>query len=64
MHIKPQKGQIVSGPDGQLLPAIGALVKPSTYWVRRLRDGDVELIKPRSKSKIKANDQTETTEDN
>lgn len=45
MHVRPaRKGLIVRRPerDGEALPAKGARVPRSAYWMRRLRDGDVE----------------------
>ncbi|MEZ2293094.1 DUF2635 domain-containing protein [Variovorax sp. RCC_210] len=47
MFLKPQPG--VDVPDverGGLLPADGREVIPSTYWQRRIDDGDVTEVKP------------------
>jgi Protein of unknown function (DUF2635) len=45
IHIKPAKNQIVRVPETrEPLPAYGAAVIDSSYWRRRLSDGDVELM--------------------
>ena len=45
MRVKPAKGRTVRFPDtGQALPEEGAAVPCSTYWTRRLRGGDVEVV--------------------
>lgn len=41
MTIKPAPGLRVRTPDGGLLPESGATVERSSYWIRRLDDGDV-----------------------
>lgn len=47
IYIKPAPGMIVRGPVSfKVLPEEGALVKPSTYWNRRLKDGSVVLVTP------------------
>lgn len=43
MFVKPTTGRAVRDPvKGTLLPEGGAEVPESTFWNRRLRDGDVE----------------------
>lgn len=44
IYVKPRKGLIVRQPErnGEALPARGAKVPRTAYWLRRLRDGDVE----------------------
>lgn len=40
--VRPAKGLIVRDPGtGKALPATGAQVPKTAYWLRRLRDGDV-----------------------
>lgn len=47
LKIRPAKGVRVRGPDGRVLPPEGAEVPRSSFWFRRLRDGDVELVEPK-----------------
>lgn len=45
--IKPAKdGVNVLKPDGTHLAAEGEPVQRTAYWVRRLSDGDVAIVKP------------------
>lgn len=46
VYLKPRKGLRVRRPDGRLLPEAGGHVQMSSYWRRRLRDGDVEKAAP------------------
>lgn len=48
MFVKPNPGRSVPDPErGGLLAAEGREVDPtSTYWTRRVDDGDVELVDP------------------
>lgn len=42
MFVKPINGRSVPDPErGGLLPAEGRNVEPSSYWLRRLEDGDI-----------------------
>jgi len=42
VKIRPAEGRLVRMPDGkQPLPAEGLEVERNTYWIRRLRAGDV-----------------------
>lgn len=51
MFIKPTTGRAVRDPvKGTLLPEEGAEVPESTFWTRRLRDGDVEKAELTKKS--------------
>jgi len=55
MQIKPLKGRSVPDPvRGDLLPADGRNVEESTYWLRRIADGDVEKIVPSEKAAVAA----------
>jgi hypothetical protein len=45
MFVKPAPGLKVRDPDSKLhLPESGKEVHESTYWLRRLADGDVILV--------------------
>ncbi|MBZ6397269.1 MULTISPECIES: DUF2635 domain-containing protein [Pantoea] len=45
MQIKPKRGRSVPDPvRGDLLPSEGRNVEESSYWLRRLADGDVETV--------------------
>lgn len=47
MFVKPAEGRKVRNPiSKQHLPAAGAEVPESTFWIRRLRDGDVVRAEP------------------
>jgi len=47
MYVKPAQGFSIRDPDLlDLLPASGRLVPDSDYWLRRVRDKDVELADP------------------
>lgn len=48
MHVKPAPGLKIRFPDApdRLLPAEGAEVAASPYWLRRLKEGSVEQVKP------------------
>ena len=60
MKVKPKSGMIVRRPEPPhaALPAGGAKVPESSYWMRRLRDGDIEKIgdKPARKRFVPARD--------
>lgn len=46
IHIKPQKDLVVIDPDtGDPLPQSGKEVRRNSYWLRRLKDGDVLQLK-------------------
>lgn len=43
IFVKPSPGLVVRDPiNGQILAAEGEVKPRSTYWLRRLRDGDVQ----------------------
>jgi len=43
--IKPKEGLKLLNPfTGRILSAEGELVDLSTYWRRRIKDGDVEIV--------------------
>lgn len=52
MHVKPKAGGQVPDPDkGGFLPPDGRHVELTSYWLRRLRDGDVEEVPAKTKPK-------------
>ena len=47
MFVKPVAGVVVRDPISKLpLPAEGREVASSSYWLRRIQGGDVELVTP------------------
>lgn len=53
--IKPAKAGVnVLKPDGTHLANNGETVKRSAFWVRRLSDKDVEIVKPANVAKAAA----------
>lgn len=51
VFVKPKEGLLVRDEKTkQILPIEGKVVEMSTYWVRRLKDGDVELVKNAEKA--------------
>lgn len=48
LHVKPADGRQVRREDGSIIPADGAQVPNSTYYRRRIKDGD--LVKVDSKT--------------
>jgi hypothetical protein len=53
--IKPAKAGVnVLKPDGTHLANNGETVKRSAFWVRRLSDKDVEIVKPATVAKAAA----------
>lgn len=54
LHLKPRSGLIVPDPDRKdELPASGRTVVSSPYWHRRIKDGDVIVIKDTKKKETK-----------
>ncbi|NDY41252.1 DUF2635 domain-containing protein [Dissulfurirhabdus thermomarina] len=46
IHVRPAPGRLVRDPVTHApLPEEGALVEDSTYWRRRIRVGDVVVVK-------------------
>lgn len=56
MHVKPaREGLVMIDPaSGRQLPPEGALVVPSTYWRRRIADGDAVLVEAPASSPASA----------
>lgn len=48
--VKPKPGLTVRKPDGSKLQADGELVSRTSFWIRRLQDGDVTEVKPAAKA--------------
>ncbi len=61
MFVVPESGRRVIDPDTrQALPADGADVPRSTYWLRRLREGDVNAsARPRARAVVTPSNKTE-----
>jgi hypothetical protein len=52
MFVKPKAGVVVRDPvTREPLPASGREVPENDYWMRRLRDGDIETAAPARASK-------------
>ncbi|QII37511.1 DUF2635 domain-containing protein [Rouxiella badensis] len=68
MFVKPMAGRTVRDPvKGTFLPEEGAEVAESTFWNRRLRDGDVVTVDTaglaaKSSTAAKGADATATTD--
>lgn len=56
IKLKPAKGLKVKKPnDLTWLNEEGEEVEKDSYWIRRLKDGDVELITPKTRKKVDDN---------
>lgn len=54
MFVTPTAGRVVRDPaTGQELGADGLEVSRSSFWMRRLADGDVRLSRPAGKKSVK-----------
>ncbi|WP_200286534.1 DUF2635 domain-containing protein [Pantoea ananatis] len=54
MKLKPANGRSVPDPArGDILPKEGRNVEISTYWLRRIKDGDVTEVKAETKASAK-----------
>lgn len=54
LFVKPAQGLVIRDPKTmQILPPEGKLVTESTYWVRRLKCGDVSIVKNESMENVK-----------
>jgi len=55
IHIKPTKAVVpVRKPNGEYLAEAGEKVERSSFWVRRLNEGDVIEFKATAKAPAKA----------
>ncbi|ADU63402.1 MAG: DUF2635 domain-containing protein [Pseudodesulfovibrio sp.] len=60
IFVQPAPGRQVRAPrTGQAVPAQGAIVPATTYWHRRLRDGDVVLSTGSAIGQAKAKTKTD-----
>lgn len=56
LRVKPAAGLLVRAPDTrEPLPAAGAEVPATPYWLRRLADGDVTLQPPPASRPARSN---------
>ncbi len=44
IKLRPKKGLTVLKPNGEKLAAEGETVERASYWIRRINDGDVEIV--------------------
>lgn len=51
--LKPFNGIHLRKEDGSVLLAEGETVIASSYWLRRLHNGDIEIVEPAKPSKAK-----------
>lgn len=64
IHIKPRAGLRVPDPaTGQPLPEDGARVADTSYWRRRIADGDAEIIKAQAEKPRRSQKTTEEGND-
>lgn len=50
LHIRPAQGLKIRDPKTQaLIPEEGLIVEQNSYWVRRLKSGDVIIVKDAEK---------------
>lgn len=60
MLVKPKSGLLVRDPHTKRpLPAEGAEVQPTTWWVRRLANGDVVPVVEQPAPEVRADEETE-----
>lgn len=50
LHLKPAPGLVIKKPDGSKLAADGEKVPRTSFWLKRLADGDVNEVKPAAKA--------------
>lgn len=50
LYLKPKEGLIIRKPDGSKLAAEGERVPRTSFWLKRLADGDVINLKPAAKA--------------
>ena len=50
LNLKPAPGLVIKKPDGSKLAAEGERVPRTSFWLKRLADGDVEHVKPAAKA--------------
>lgn len=50
LYLQPAKGLVIKKPDGSKLAADGEKVPRTSFWLKRLADGDVSEVKPAAKA--------------
>ena len=50
LYLKPKEGLTIRKPDGGKLAAEGEQVSRTSFWLKRLADGDVVNVKPAAKA--------------
>lgn len=50
LNLKPKEGLTIRKPDGSKLAADGEKVPRTSFWLKRLADGDVNEVKPAAKA--------------
>ncbi len=50
LYLKPKEGLSIRKPDGSKLAAEGERVPRTSFWLKRLADGDVIILKPAAKA--------------
>ncbi|MCQ4108088.1 DUF2635 domain-containing protein [Aeromonas sp. JL9] len=50
LYLQPAKGLVIKKPDGSKLAAEGEKVPRTSFWLKRLADGDVNEVKPAAKA--------------
>lgn len=65
MFVKPAAGLLVRDPQTKFpLPAEGREVQPTSYWLRRVASGDVELVEAPEESAIEDSYRSDSDEVN
>lgn len=50
LNLKPAPGLVIKKPDGSKLAADGEMLPRTSFWLKRLADGDVNEVKPAAKA--------------
>lgn len=50
LYLTPAPGLVIKKPDGSKLAAEGERVPRTSFWLKRLADGDVVNVKPAAKA--------------
>jgi hypothetical protein len=50
LNLQPAPGLVIKKPDGSKLAADGEKVPRTSFWLKRLADGDVNEVKPAAKA--------------
>ncbi|WP_052143355.1 DUF2635 domain-containing protein [Aeromonas hydrophila] len=57
--VRPLPGRRVRKPDGSLLATNGEAVNWTSYWLRRQRDGDIEVLAEQEETAVPVAPQAE-----